>query len=148
MSSFTEEKIECPNCHKESSFTIFQSVNVDLHPNLKAKVFDGSLFKWTCPGCGNTYNVHYPFLYHDMTNNFMVRFPSGTPTALMVEYIRIRESHTDEKAVNDIKKEYADSHPNEMILFEELMENGDLKFEIYEMVNSIWQDTCKKYITT
>lgn len=148
MSSFTEEKITCPNCHKESSFTIFQSVNVDLDPKLKEKVFDGSLFKWTCPECGNTYNVPYTFLYHDMTNNFMVQFPSGTPTILMVEYIRIRESHIDEKAVKYIKNKYAESHPNEIILFEELKENGDLQFAIYEMVNSSWQDTCKKYITT
>lgn len=94
------------------------------------------------------YNVPYTFLYHDMTNNFMVQFPSGTPTVLMVEYIRIRESHIDENVVNDIKKEYAESHPNEMILFEELKEDGVLEFAIYEMVNSIWQDTSKKYITT
>jgi RNA polymerase subunit RPABC4/transcription elongation factor Spt4 len=51
MSSFRNIKITCPACNTEGSYTVWDSVNVDLDPELKVKVMDGSLFTWICPNC-------------------------------------------------------------------------------------------------
>ena len=51
MSSFRNIKITCPACSTEGSYTVWGSVNVDLDPELKVKVMDGSLFTWICPNC-------------------------------------------------------------------------------------------------
>ena len=67
MSSFTYETIKCPNCQQEGTYMVWQSINVDLNPDQKQRVMDGSIFSWQCPHCGKQYNVLYPFLYHDMT---------------------------------------------------------------------------------
>jgi len=146
MSSFTNQKIECPQCGTEGNFTVWQSVNVDLNPDLKSKVLDGSLFEWTCPQCGKTFNVPYTFLYHDMTHNFMVQFPVRTPPVIMAEYIYIRENGVDEKFVFAIKDEYANLHQKEMILFECKLDNDDLQFAIYHMPETMWELTDGKYV--
>jgi len=54
MSKSSEVQIQCPDCKKESSFTIWDSVNVDLDPELKQAVMDGSLFQFQCPFCSAT----------------------------------------------------------------------------------------------
>ena len=74
MSSFRNIKITCPACNIEGPYTIWDSVNVDLDPELKSKVMDGSLFTWVCPNCRKSFNAPYSFLYHDMTHAFMIQF--------------------------------------------------------------------------
>jgi transposase-like protein len=59
MSSFRNIKITCPACSTEGSYTVWDSVNVDLDPELKVKVMDGSLFTWTCPNCKKSFNAPY-----------------------------------------------------------------------------------------
>ena len=61
MSSFRNIKITCPACNTEGSYTVWDSVNVDLDPELKVKVMDGSLFTWTCPNCKKSFNAPYSF---------------------------------------------------------------------------------------
>ena len=47
------EKVTCPGCGKEADFTVWDSVNTTLEPDLKEKVLTGDLFKFTCPECGH-----------------------------------------------------------------------------------------------
>ena len=54
MSRIINEKFTCTNCHVESDFKMYKSVNVSLDPELKDKVISGEIFKWTCPNCGET----------------------------------------------------------------------------------------------
>lgn len=72
MSSFKEHAITCPNCGAQGKFTAWDSVNVDIMPEMKEKVMSGELFRWICPECGESFTVPYPMLYHDMTKRFMV----------------------------------------------------------------------------
>jgi len=72
MSSFKEHEISCPKCGAHGKFTAWDSVNVDLMPNVKEKAMSGELFRWTCPECGESFTVPYPMLYHDMEKQIMV----------------------------------------------------------------------------
>ena len=74
MSKTSEAKITCPKCGKESSFTVWESVNRMLDPDAAEAVIDGSLFDFQCPNCGYKTRFYYPMLYHDMENGVMVFF--------------------------------------------------------------------------
>lgn len=62
----------CPHCGQKMDITTYRSINTSLDPSLKAKVLDGSLFVWTCPGCGQNNLAKYECLYHDPDRKIMV----------------------------------------------------------------------------
>ena len=68
MSLQHEETLKCTKCGAENQFTIHESVNVTLDPELKPQVLNGSLFKMTCASCGTQIIVNYDILYHDMSD--------------------------------------------------------------------------------
>lgn len=72
MSSCKHHTITCPKCGAQGEFTAWDSVNVDIMPEMKEKVISGELFRWACPVCGESFTVPYPMLYHDMTKQIMV----------------------------------------------------------------------------
>ena len=74
--------MQCPQCGAKGDFTLWESVNTDLNPSLKAKVISGELFQWTCPSCGHVWSVVYPMLYHDMTAKVLVEFRPTPPGQL------------------------------------------------------------------
>ena len=67
-------KATCPDCKKEFPFEMWQSINVQLNPELREKVFDHSIFNFECPHCVMKAHTAYPFLYNDMKNGFMIQF--------------------------------------------------------------------------
>lgn len=73
------KEIDCPHCKERSEIEMWDSINASLNTGLKDKVKDGSIFDWTCPHCGKTSRVMYPFLYIDMLHTFLVWF--GAPDA-------------------------------------------------------------------
>lgn len=73
-------------------FTAWDSVNIDLMPQMKEKVLSGDLFRWTCPECGEAFTVPYPMLYHDMTKK------------IMVYHLLQRNNPSDSNAVNLLGK--------------------------------------------
>ena len=73
MSLFREEHLECPFCHEDVLFTLYSSINVGLHPELKEKVLDYSIFKYQCPHCKKSDIVCHPVLYHDPENEIMIQ---------------------------------------------------------------------------
>lgn len=79
MTKISEEKITCPECGKESPFLIYESINTDLNPELKEKLYtEDSPLIFNCPYCGNRTFVSYDFLYHDMDKRYMIWcVPSG-----------------------------------------------------------------------
>ena len=74
MSLPTKMKITCPKCGKESDFTIWQSVNTSLDPDMKEKILSRELFKFVCPHCGAEIEIDYPFLYHQMKDKIMIYY--------------------------------------------------------------------------
>ncbi len=74
MSQVKRETIECPNCHRKGEFEIWDSVNVDLDPELREKIFNEELFMYHCPHCEHVTGIPLDTLYHDMKNQFMLFF--------------------------------------------------------------------------
>ena len=74
MSQHHIQKIVCPKCAAQGEMTIWDSINVQLNPELKDKVMDESLFTWTCPSCGHQVYITFGTLYHDLAGQFMLFF--------------------------------------------------------------------------
>lgn len=49
MSLSTKCQIECSVCHKGGKFERWDSINVDLNPELREKLFSGEIFTFRCP---------------------------------------------------------------------------------------------------
>ena len=81
MSMEHKEKLTCPKCGKESEFTVWQSINTTLDPEMKNAVRDRSAFRFKCAHCGHTANVDYPFLYHQMEDQIMVHYAASDEDA-------------------------------------------------------------------
>ena len=65
---------------------MYESVNVTLDKSLRDRVFSDDLFKWTCPECGETFTIIYPFLYHDMDHGFMIHFSPNDCERIKEQY--------------------------------------------------------------
>ena len=74
MSRSSQENITCPKCGKDSSFTVWHSINTTLDPEMKAAVRDRSTFLFTCPHCDYKAHVDYGFLYHQMEDQIMIHY--------------------------------------------------------------------------
>lgn len=147
MSSFRNIKITCPDCNAEGTYTIWDSVNVDLDPELKSKVMDGSLFTWICPNCKKSFNAPYSFLYHDMTHNFMVQFDASRSHIIpFAEYLRVLENGLDMKAISSIAEKFRNDNPHMNILFDSLTTDKALLFSVLEMTDYIWKFTDRKHV--
>lgn len=79
MSQVRKETIECPHCHAKGEFDFWESINVDLDPELRDKIFSNELFMFRCPSCGEVTGIPFGTLYHDMRNKFMLFFDFFKP---------------------------------------------------------------------
>lgn len=79
MSQLCKDTITCPRCHREGEFEYWSSINVDLDPELKERIFNEEIFIWTCPECGAQVFIPFGTLYHDMKNNYMIFFDHEEP---------------------------------------------------------------------
>lgn len=78
MTKIKSSKYICSHCGKESEFTMYESVNVDLNNKLKEKLLSSEFFSLAYPHCRQRYQIHYNFLYHDKKRNFMIYYsPNG-----------------------------------------------------------------------
>ena len=149
MSSFRNIKITCPDCNTEGEYTVWDSVNVDLDPELKSKVMDGSLFTWVCPKCKKSFNAPYSFLYHDMAHNFMVYFESEKSHIIpFAEYLRVMENGLDMNTITAMAVNFREDNPKMNILFDRMTEDRNLLFSVLEMSNDIWVFTEQKHIVS
>ena len=74
MSQRFLETVECPYCLSKGDFEFWDSVNVDLNPELRERLFNEELFVYHCDKCGHDSMVPYGMIYHDMTHGFMLFF--------------------------------------------------------------------------
>lgn len=74
MSMEKMEVLKCPKCGEKSEFRIWSSINTQLDPEMKEQVRTGEAFMFTCPYCGNTANVNYGFLYHQMEDQILIHY--------------------------------------------------------------------------
>lgn len=73
MSLENRQTVTCPHCGKTGALTVWQSINVQLNPEAKKSLMDGSLFSYECEECGNKMLLAYDVLYHDMEKKVMIQ---------------------------------------------------------------------------
>jgi hypothetical protein len=76
MSRQDKDEVTCPKCNTKQTITYWQSINVDLDPELKKDLFEGNLNKVKCENqnCDFSGHMGYPLLYHDMKKRFCVQY--------------------------------------------------------------------------
>lgn len=74
MSQLCKENIICPKCQAKSEYEYWASVNVELNPELKEKIFNEEIFVWICPHCEAKVFITNGMVYHDMSHKFMILF--------------------------------------------------------------------------
>lgn len=68
------ETIKCPRCKHEQEYEVWRSINVDINPEMREKVLNGTLFDFKCRNCDHENKISYPVLYNDMTHDFMIYY--------------------------------------------------------------------------
>lgn len=79
MSKLRNVDVKCPQCGRPGTFEVWDSVNVDLDPDMRDKILTEEIFVWTCPHCNAQVYNPYGFLYHDMKHKFMLFFDPEEP---------------------------------------------------------------------
>lgn len=79
MSQRCNEYITCPKCSYDGEYEYWSSINIDLNPELREKIFNEEIFIWTCPKCGTKVFVPFGTIYHDMRHRFMIFFSHDVP---------------------------------------------------------------------
>lgn len=87
-----KENIVCPHCHQKGKFSFWSSVNVDINPELREKIFSEELFMYHCPHCGEVTGIPAGFLYHDMKHQFMLFFDFFKPDDCDYEPMELPEN--------------------------------------------------------
>lgn len=72
MSTQTSRMFTCPKCEKDYEVITWDSINVQLDPDLREKLFHNEVFKFECPHCHSVYQIVYPCLYHNPEEKFIV----------------------------------------------------------------------------
>lgn len=81
MSKQNARTLNCPKCGAENQVILWDSVNVTLDPEMKARILEGDFFRHECQSCNCLAGLVYPFLYHDMDRKLMVYLiPDGERT--------------------------------------------------------------------
>lgn len=73
MTMVRKEMVPCPSCKKSQNVTLYDTINVDLNPDLRTKLFNGEINVFKCEYCGHA--AHFadvPLLYNDMKREFAV----------------------------------------------------------------------------
>ena len=95
MSKTHTETITCPECGKQAEFTVWDSINTTLEPEMRERVKSGELFRWSCPKCGCKVNVNFATLYHDMKQKIMIYYVPGNPEEV-IPYMKSAMNHVME----------------------------------------------------
>jgi hypothetical protein len=74
MTIQTSRSYHCPKCGHPQEFTLWQSLNVTLNPELKERLFHGQINVFTCDSCNFASFIDYPLLYHDMDRTFCIQY--------------------------------------------------------------------------
>jgi predicted RNA-binding Zn-ribbon protein involved in translation (DUF1610 family) len=78
MSREIEVDVTCPACLFKDVVPVYTSVNVSMDPDLRDRVFDDELNRFTCANCGKRMVLPINLMYHDMDLEFAVWFsPQG-----------------------------------------------------------------------
>ena len=113
MSRHHTEEIVCPACQHKGIFEIWDSINTVLNPEMKEKVLNQSIFSYTCPKCGETFQLAYSTLYHQMEDLIMIYLVSESEVEKTQELFCGNETLFDLSADKYLKRIV--TSPNQLI---------------------------------
>lgn len=67
-------ELTCPICEHDQVVVVWESLNADVSPTAREQLFEGRINVFDCEGCGKSFPISTPLLYHDMTRRFLVQF--------------------------------------------------------------------------
>jgi len=103
MSKHHTEEIVCPGCQYKGNFEIWDSINTVLNPEMKEKVLNQSIFSYTCPNCGETFQLAYSTLYHQMEDLIMIYLVSESEVEKTQELFCVFDAGKDDRIVELVK---------------------------------------------
>ena len=102
MSESSMEKVTCPYCHIQHEFKKWILIDNGSDPSLGDKVRSGELFKFECPSCKSSYDMNYPFAYHEPENKILIMYANNSDDYEKARLILSGEKPSDIEAVNEI----------------------------------------------
>jgi hypothetical protein len=105
MSKRESVTIKCPSCGQENEFTIWHSINTVLNPEMKDAFKYGTAFQLHCTHCGNTTQVFYSCLYHQMDDKILI-YLVGEDSAEEARALFGFHGNDDDSMISDFKKEH------------------------------------------
>jgi len=72
MSQIKKYPIKCPNCDEELQVELYDSINVEEHPDLREALIHHKLNKIHCSFCDFDFFVDKPLLYNDPVMDIMI----------------------------------------------------------------------------
>ncbi len=96
--------VQCPQCAKESTFTMWQNIDSLEDPALKQQILDGTLFDFKCPYCDYAASLHYDVLFNIPDHGTMLHLINDPEQALKLpETIEAQEELLPEDAKRNAK---------------------------------------------
>jgi hypothetical protein len=94
LSRNVKVKVACPFCGFGQLVSIYTSVNVTQDPQLRAKVFNDSLNRFTCSDCEKSTFIGTNVIYHDMKRKFAVWYSKqeGLPDIDKKALVKVSQS--------------------------------------------------------
>lgn len=78
QTTYTMEKLTCPQCGKEHELRKYTFINVTQKPKMKDDILKNKIFSFHCDGCGLSAPLTYPCIYWDSKKKFaMALDPAG-----------------------------------------------------------------------
>lgn len=66
------ETIVCPQCNKQASIRLWESIDATVDTTAKAQLLDGSLFTYRCKKCGYTADIAFNCMYKDPSKSLTI----------------------------------------------------------------------------
>lgn len=114
MSRHHIEEIECPVCHNKGEFVLWDSINTELDPEMKKKVRTGEAFRYVCDKCGETTDILYGTVYHQMEDHIMIELNFSDHPEDSIEHMK-GIFRNDKGEIIDIGFKLDDDYQNRLV---------------------------------
>jgi hypothetical protein len=106
MTMIREMPVQCPDCGKESSAVIYETINVSLDSTLKVRLLSGELLRWQCGVCGLRRLNAYPILYHDMVHAILIQWISAPYAPTLESLVAVLPSQAECRQFKALRSDY------------------------------------------
>lgn len=100
MSKSSRHAIACPFCHAERDVDLWDVLNIDHNPELRAEILQNTLNRVTCPSCGKAFRVDKPLIYRDPEQDIFIHYdPPTADRSLETVFRDFEEAKTQLKSL-------------------------------------------------